>query len=141
MPNIALVLKGEIRRIARREVRLECDPLKSQVNELKKTVKEQKQTIKQLEKALAKLPDQSAPAVLDSAAGKQSTARITASFIKRQRTRLKLSQRELGQLLRVSTNTIVRWEAGTSKPRATHQIHLADLPGLGIKTIRKILET
>ena len=35
MPNIALVLKAEIRRITRREIRLEYDALKKQVNGLK----------------------------------------------------------------------------------------------------------
>ena len=116
MPNIALVLKAEIRRIARREIRFEYNVLKKQVNGLKKTVRAQEQAISKLEKALAKMPGQSSSADLDNPAAKRRTLRITPMYIKRQRTRLKLSQSELGQLLKVSTNTIVRWEAGTSKP-------------------------
>ena len=108
MPNIALVLKAEIRRVARREIRLEYDALKKQVNGLKKTVRVQAQAIAKLEKILAKNPDQSVPADLDGPAAKANTSRITPMSIKRQRTRLKLSQSELGQLLKVSTNTIVR---------------------------------
>ena len=141
MPNIALVLKAEIRRIARREIRLEYDALKKQVNGLKKSVRVQAQAIAKLEKTLAKNPDQSVPAALDGPAAKARTSRITPMSIKRQRTRLKLSQSELGQLLKVSTNTIVRWEAGTSKPRPIYHNRLADLRGMGIRTIRKMLAT
>ena len=141
MPNIALILKAEIRRIARREIRLEYDALKKQVNGLKKSVRVQAQAIAKLEKTLAKNPDQSALADLDGPAAKAITSRITPMSIKRQRTRLKLSQSELGQLLKVSTNTIVRWEAGTSKPRPIYRDQLVNLRGMGIRNIRKMLAT
>ena len=58
--------------------------------------------------------------------------RIAPNTIKKHRKRLKLSQAELGEILNVSTNTVLRWEAGTSKPRSKH------LPGLDqLRTISK----
>ena len=140
MPNVAQVLKDEIRRIARREIRTVCDPLKDQVRTLKDTVKDQKETITQLEKAVSALngqTDAGAPEVIDDSKPK---LRITPGWIKRQRTRLKLSQRELGKAMDVSTNTVVRWEAGTSKPRATHLENFAKLRTLGVRTAKKVLE-
>ena len=141
MPNIALVLKAEIRRVARREIRLEYDALKKQVHGLKKTVRTQAQAIAKLEKSLATMPAQSDPAELEDPAPKATTARVSPMSIKRQRKRLKLSQSELGQLLKVSTNTIVRWEAGTSKPRPIYRDQLVNLRGMGIRNIRKMLAT
>ena len=141
MPNVAQVLKAEIRRIARSEVRVECNALKDQVKTLKTTVSAQTQTIAQMKKSLSQLSSQSSSsAVLESSTEEQPKARITPTSIKRQRTRLKLSQREMGKLLKVSTNTVVRWEAGTSKPRVSHRANLANLRGLGIRAIRKMLE-
>ena len=142
MPNVAQVLKDEIRRIARREIRTVCDPLKDQVRTLKDTVKAQKETITRLEKTVSALNGQAA-----SDAGKPESAedskpklRITPGWVKRQRTRLKLSQRELGKVMDVSTNTVVRWEAGTSKPRATHLENFAKLRTLGVRAVKKLLE-
>ena len=140
MPNIAQVLKAEIRRIARSEVRAECTTLKNQVRTLRETLNAQKQTIARMENALSQQSTRAAAAALESSAEEQPKVRLTSASIKRQRTRLKLSQQEMGQLLDVSTNTVVRWEAGTSKPRARHRADLANLRNLGIRTVRKMLE-
>ena len=142
MPTLAVLLKEEISKIARKEVQ-------DQVRELKQTVREQRDAIARLEKQIgpAKAKAATKPAATKSAAAKPAAAkpaakasagdkrkqlRIAPNTIKKHRKRLKLSQAELGQLLNVSTNTVLRWEAGTSKPRSKH------LPGLDqLRTISK----
>ena len=140
MPTLAALLKEEISKIARKEVQ-------DQVRELKQTVREQRDAIARLEKqigpAKAKAATKSAtakPAVAKPAAkvsqastgDKRKQLRIAPDTIKKHRKRLKLSQAELGEILKVSTNTVLRWEAGTSKPRSKH------LPGLDqLRTISK----
>lgn len=138
MPNLTTLLKEEISKIARKEVQ-------DQVRELKKTVREQRDAIARLEKqigpAKAKAATKSAakPAAKPAAKVRQASEgdkrtqlRIAPNTIKKHRKRLKLSQAELGQLLNVSTNTVLRWEAGSSKPRSKH------LPGLDrLRTISK----
>ena len=141
MPTLVALLKEEISKIARKEVQ-------DQVRELKQTVREQRDAIARLEKqigpAKAKAATKSAakPAAKPaakvrkvrqaSAGDKRKQLRIAPNTIKKHRKRLKLSQAELGKILNVSTNTVLRWEAGTSKPRSKH------LPGLDqLRTISK----
>ena len=147
MPSIATLLREEISKIARKEVQ-------DQVRELKQTVREQRDAIARLEKqigpAKAKAATKSAatksaaakpaaaksaaakPAAKASAGDRRKQLRIAPNTIKKHRKRLKLSQAELGEILNVSTNTVLRWEAGTSKPRRKH------LPGLDqLRTISK----
>ena len=54
MPNIALILKAEIRRIARREIRLEYEALKKQVNGLKKLSEHKSRLFQNSKKPLPK---------------------------------------------------------------------------------------
>ena len=71
--------------------------------------------------------------------GTMGKIRLTPSSIKKHRKRLKLSQSELSQLLNVSTNTVVRWEAGTSIPRDAYRPGLAELRTMGIKEVKTLL--
>ena len=141
MPTLAALLKEEISKIARKEVQ-------DQVRELRQTVREQRDAIARLEKQVgsAKAKAATKPAAAKPAAAKPAAKvrkpagdtdrrkqlRIAPNTIKKHRKRLKLSQAELGEILNVSTNTVLRWEAGTSKPRSKH------LPGLDqLRTISK----
>lgn len=143
MPNIAQMLREEISRLARREVRAACDPLREQMRDLKQIVREHKKIIAQLEKNLEHLQTLSgSPAEKDLKAPEidnQARLRISPASIKKHRRRLKLSQRELGKLLNVSTNTVVRWEAGTSKPCPAHRVGLAQLRAMGVRQVKKLL--
>ena len=137
MPDVAQVLKAEIRRVARSEIKGQIAAVNGQVKALKKTVRMQRETIAKLEKALT--TPMSSPRSVQTADDGE-TARITPASVKLHRLRLKLSQRQLGQLLGVSTNTIVRWEAGTSRPRAAHRGRLAELRSLGRRAVKSRLE-
>ena len=158
MPNLATLLKEEISKIVRKEVQ-------NQVRELQKTVREQRDALARLEKqsgpakakAAAK-PAATKPAATKSAAAKPAATkpaaakvskapagdkrkqiRISPNTIKKHRKRLKLSQAELGELLNVSTNTVLRWEAGTSKPRSKHLSGLGQLRSMGLREVKKQL--
>ena len=156
MPSLATLLKEEISKIVRKEVQ-------DQVRELQKTVREQRDALARLEKqsgpAKAKAaakpaaakpaatkPAATKPAAAKPAAAKVSKApagdrrkqiRIAPDTIKKHRKRLKLSQAELGELLNVSTNTVLRWEAGTSKPRSKHLAGLGQLRSMGLREVKK----
>ena len=147
MPNIAIILREEISKIARKEV-------KDQVRELKQTVREQRDAIARLEKQLgpakskaaakptAAKPTTAKPAAKTSkapAGDKRKQPRIAPDTIKKHRKRLKISQAELGKLLNVSTNTVLRWEAGTSKPRNKHLPGLAQLRSTSLRELKQQL--
>ncbi len=145
MPNVAQVLKEEIGRLARKEIRAICDPLRQQVQTLRRTVRTQQETIDRLEKSLSKMVEMTATdagtSLYAPEAEKEegSQARVTPASIRRHRHRLKMSQAELGRLLSVSTNTIVRWEQGSSKPRAQHRTALLRLRHMGIRDVKQVL--
>lgn len=142
MPSIATLLKEEIGKIVRKEVQ-------DQVRELKQTVREQRDAIARLEKQIG-----SAKAATKSAAAKPAAKvrkpagigdrrkqrRIAPNTIKKHRKRLKLSQAELGEILNVSTNTVLRWEAGTSKPRRKHLPGLDQLRTMSMRDLKKQLD-
>ena len=146
MPNLATLLKEEISKIVRKEVQ-------DQVRELQKTVREQRDALARLEKQSgpAKAKAAAKPAATKSAAAKPAAAkvskapagdkrkqiRISPNTIKKHRKRLKLSQAELGELLNVSTNTVLRWEAGTSKPRSKHLSGLGQLRSMGLREVKQ----
>ena len=145
MPNVAQVLKEEISRLARKEIRATCDPLRKQVQTLKRTVRSQQDAIDKLEKSLSKMVEMTATdsgTALYAPTEKQeqgARARVSPASIRRHRHRLKLSQADLGRLLNVSTNTIVRWEQGSSRPRAQHRVALVRLRDLGVRRVNQIL--
>ena len=135
MPNLATLLKEEISKIVRQEVQ-------DQMRDLKKTIREQRDALARLEKQAGPAKAKTAakptaksvakPAAKPAAGDRRKQLRIAPNTIKKHRKRLKLSQAELGEILNVSTNTVLRWEAGTSKPRSKH------LPGLDqLRTISK----
>ncbi|MSR83979.1 MAG: XRE family transcriptional regulator [Candidatus Latescibacteria bacterium] len=140
MPDIAQVLKIEMRRLGRSEVLKEFQPLRDEVLELKEQLRDQRKRMGQLEKQLKQVrspaPVPKLKAVGEESAGK---ARLGAASIKRHRLRLKLSQRELGVLLGVSTQTVVQWEAGRSAPRAQHRAKLVQLRHLSRKEVKGLL--
>ena len=143
MPNIAQLLKDEISRLARKEVRAASAPLQQQIRELKKTNRQQREAIDLLLRrvdqlqALTSSPTDKilkAPAIEDD-----RQIRLSGTSIKKHRKRLGLSQGELGQLLNVSTNTIVRWEQDKSKPRETYRAGIAQLRTMGVREVKKLL--
>lgn len=143
MPNVAQVLKEEITRLARKEIRTVVDPLRRQVRSLRQTVKSQQEVIGRLQKSLNKMVDHSGAAAkttLYAPEEEETRARVTPASVRRHRLRLKLSQAELAGLLGVSTNTVVRWEAGSSGPRAQHRSALIRLRDLGVRDVGKLLE-
>lgn len=139
MPNIAQLLKTEISRLARREIRAQITPLQRQVSELRQTVNQQKKRLSQLEKDLNRSRRQLAAAKGADAPAKEPAVRLSPASIKRLRQRLKLSQKDMGRLLGVSINTIVQWEAGRSKPRQRYKDGIAELRRIGIREAKKRL--
>lgn len=138
MPDIASVLKQEITRLAKKEVRTSISPVKKQTLEFRKAIASLKSQLARIERTMAKLvADASKRMVIPTAAEQdESNVRISPASVKRQRSRLKLSQKEMGQLLGVSTATIVGWESGRTRPRGANKEGFAELRSLGIKAVR-----
>ena len=143
-PNFATLLKEEISKLARKEVQ-------DQLRAVEKTIKGQDARIARLEKqddqpkaktkakAKADKPAKKAAAVAD-APKQMSKTRFSPAALKKNRKRLSLSQADVGVLLGTSTNTVLRWEAGSSKPRGANLPKIAELSKLGKKEAKQRLE-
>jgi len=113
MPNIANVLREEIQRLARKEVKAAIASLKKDNATLKRTAADHKRRLAQLERdnkrLLVKANKMQEPAT-KSSEDEIEKARITAKMIKSVRDRLGLSQAGLAKILDTATNTVYLWE-------------------------------
>ncbi|HET9978112.1 MAG TPA: helix-turn-helix transcriptional regulator [Burkholderiaceae bacterium] len=141
MPNFAFVLKAEIARIARREVRSAADPLRKAVVGHRSEIAALKRRIQGLEQQLRRLGRTGGEASAQPVSGETSSRRIrfTAKGLASQRRRLGLSAEKLGRMFGVSGQTIYLWEAGKARPRARHMPAIAALRTLGKKEAEAIL--
>ncbi len=132
MPNLAGVLKDEIRRLARKEIRAELAASKKAVAQhrkdiaaLKREAREQARKIAFLEKAQAKAGTATA------STNSKATVRFSPKWLMAHRDRLELSAADYAELVGVSGLTIYNWEHGRTKPRAQQLGQWAKVRGIG----------
>lgn len=134
MANIGTLLKSEISRVARKELRGEIQSLKksissyrSQIADLKRRTQALEQQVRRQGKAVAK----ATPAAVEEEGG--SRVRFSAKGFAAQRQRLGLSAAALAQILGVSPLSVYKWESGKTRPRAKQIETIATLRGMGKK--------
>lgn len=111
MPDIAAVLKEEIARIARREVRSETEKLKKASGVYRGQIADLKRQVTALQKALAAALKGSSPP--EPKGESAATYRWSPARLHKHRVRLDLSAELFGKLFGVSGQTIYNWEGGT----------------------------
>lgn len=142
MPNIAAVLKDEISRIARKEVRSETLALKKAAATHRSEIVALKRRTHALEQQLRRLARQrseSGPAAKKDEA--QGPTRFSAKGLASQRRRLGLSAADCGLLLGTSGQTIYNWEEGKARPRTKHLAAIVALKTLGKKAAATHLQS
>jgi DNA-binding transcriptional regulator YiaG len=131
MPNIVSVLKEEILRLARKEVRTETESLKKAVAQFRSDIAGLKKRAAALEKQTARAEKKAPGNASPEAAEGNSRIRFSAKGLATQRQKLGLSAADMGALLGVSAQTVYHWEAGKTKPRTQQLAAVATLRGLG----------
>jgi len=130
MPNIASVLKSEITRIARKEIRAEVEGLKKAVSSHRTEIAALKRRSQSLEQELRRV-HKSLPAQASAASDDPvKSTRFSAKGLAAQRQRLGLSVEGCALLLGTSGKSIYRWETGKARPRATYWPSIAALATL-----------
>ena len=127
------MLKGEIARVARREVCAELLALKkasaahrSEIARLKRRAAALEQQVKRLSKGGGRArpaPDEEDDGDL--------RLRFSAKGLASQRKRLGLSAEDFGALIGASGQSVYKWESGKIRPRARHLPRIAELRGIG----------
>ncbi len=141
MPNIASLLKAEIARVARKEARLEVEPLKkalaahrTDIAALKRRAQAAEQELNKLRKAGAKVAPATAQAQAQAQAPTSQSGRFSAKGLQTQRKRLGLSAEDCGLLVGTSGQSVYNWESGKARPREKHLAAINALKTLGKKT-------
>jgi len=132
MPNIASVLKEEITRLARKEIRVETERLKKVMAQCRSEISALKSRVNSLEKQIANLGRKSRTAQVQEETKEGATRiRFSAKGLAKQRQKVGLSAADFGLLSGVSAQTIYNWEAGKSTPREKQKVAVAALRGIG----------
>jgi len=145
MPNIASILKAEISRVARKEVRAEIETLKKASVAHRASIAELRRQVSALEKELRRVakgatrPAAASDSAHEAAAG--TKRRFSATRLAAHRSKLGLSAASYGQLVGVSGQTIYHWEQGKARPRAAQLESLAAARDLGAREIAERLAT
>lgn len=141
MPNIAALLKSEIARVSRREIRKEVQPLRKAAAAHRREIAALKRTITALERRARTLAN-SAPA-LDggSVATNKTPTRFVAKGLISLRKRLGLSAAELARLLGVSMQSVYNWQHKKTTPRKEQVATIVALRRIGRKEARQRLES
>lgn len=132
MPNFASVLKEEITRLARKEVRAEVERLKKTAAQHRSDIADLKRRLAEQEKQVARLGKDTPRKLAVAAEGEDAgTVRFSAKGLAKHRERLGLSAGDMGALLGVSGQTVYHWEAGKTKPRQSQLAAIAGLRKMG----------
>ena len=141
MSNIANVLKSEIARIVRKELRSEFQTTKKAVSSYRSQIAQLKRQVKALEQQLKKVSKGSAKAVATQEADSDAlNLRFSAKGLASQRKRLNLSVAATAKLLGVSAQSVMNWESGKTRPRDSQLAAIAELRKMGKKEAQAKLE-
>lgn len=132
MPNLASLLKSEIARVARKELRGETQALKKAAATHRAEMAALKRRMLELERqlrALGKAGAQKAPAAVEERS--PQAIRFSAKGFASQRRRLALSAQDCGLLVGASGQSVYNWEQGKARPQARHLPAIAALRTMG----------
>jgi len=142
MGKVEAIIKSEIIRLARREMRRVTVPLRRDVRSLKITASQLRKTVSVLERFAARRDSEmmSEKVKLEASPEELDKARFSPRLIRGLRKRLAISQKELATLAGVTVGAIFQWEKGIFDPREEKKKVLIALRKLGRREVRKILE-
>ncbi|MCK9687343.1 helix-turn-helix domain-containing protein [Scleromatobacter humisilvae] len=143
MPDIVSVLKAEITRLARKELKSEVTGLKkalaahrAEIAVLRKRVSELEGEVKRTTKSISRRTSEKP---VDAESQTQGGLRFRAAGMASNRKRLGLSAADFGLLVGASGQSVYAWEAGKSKPHASSLAAIAALRGIGKREVEERL--
>jgi DNA-binding transcriptional regulator YiaG len=133
MTTLAIALKDEIRRLARKEIKAQTKTMSRAVAQYRREIARLKRQQREHEKKIAFLEAQTRKNLhLGSGhAERNGDARFSARSVTAQRQRSGLSAANYAKLIGVSPLTIYNWEHSKSRPRKEQFAALVALRGLG----------
>ncbi|MEM9347478.1 MAG: helix-turn-helix domain-containing protein [Planctomycetota bacterium] len=152
MPNLASILKEEIARLARKEIRAQVGKTQKQVADQRREIAELKRVNTDLNRRVnflekrekQRLEQPAEPKVIiqkaDGTTEAESTARFSPKWLATHRAKLDLSAADYAKLVGCSPLSIYKWEKGESTPRAKQRDALASIRGIGKREALRRIE-
>jgi DNA-binding transcriptional regulator YiaG len=138
MPNIGAVLKAEITRLSRKEVKSQIEATKNAAVQHRRFIAELRREVARLQKQVAALQKTRAASAPETRA--TTPSRFSAKGLRSHRQRLGLSAEDYGRLVGVSAQSIYNWERQAAAPRESQKTKLAALRRVGSRAARAYLE-
>jgi DNA-binding transcriptional regulator YiaG len=141
MPNLGNVLKDEVVRLCRKELRKELGPVRKITTAHRRDLAALKRQLAEAQRRVQLLERQAARA--GAARPQPSTdkpVRFVAKGLRSLRQRLGLSAADLARLIEVSEQSVYNWESKKTTPRREQVQALAALRGIGKREVRAQLE-
>jgi DNA-binding transcriptional regulator YiaG len=141
MPNIASMLKDEIIRLARKEMRKELEGMRKASAQYRSDIAALKRRVADLEKQVSRAAKKSPGIAMAQTDDESSTKiRFRAKGLATHRQRLGLSAAEAGVILGVSPQTVYNWEAEKSRPRQSQLVAIAMFRKMGKRQVKGELD-
>ena len=119
MGKVEGIIKSEIVRLARREVRKISVPLSRDVRSLKSVVSQLRKTVSSFERIAARQENEMAKGKmpLEVTPEEMKIARFSPRLIRSLRRRLSITQKQLAVLAGVTVGAVHQWESGKFRPK------------------------
>ena len=142
MGKVEGVIKSEIVRLAKKEVRKVSRPLGRDLRSLKSVVSQLRRTVSGLQRITTSQQKelQKGKAVLEAPPEEVKESRFSPRLIRSLRRHLDITQKELAVLTSVTVGAVHLWESGQFKPSMKKKAVMVALRKLGRREVRKLLE-
>jgi len=136
------VLRQEIQRLARREVRAELESTRKAVTRYRSEIAELKRARADLERRVDYLESREARRLKKGPATKAPPegTRFSPKALRRRREKLGLSREDFARLAGVSASTLYNWESGSTRPADEHLATLVALRSIGKREAQRRLD-
>jgi len=142
MGKVEGIIKSEIVRLAKREIRKISVPLGGDVWSLKSAISQLRKAVLMLQRITAsqqkELEKRKVP--LEATTEEIKVSRFSPRLIRSLRGHLGITQRELATLTGVTVGAAHHWESGKFKPNMKKKAVIVALRKLGRREVRKLLE-
>jgi len=140
MPNIGSVLKQEITRLCRREIKKETSATRKASWTYRRDIAALKRKVAELERKATQLGKASGSNVKAAPAELSERQRFVAKGFRTLRRRLGLSAPQMAKLLDCSEQSVWNWETKKVTPRKEQFAKIIVLRGLGKREVQQRLE-
>jgi DNA-binding transcriptional regulator YiaG len=142
MGKVEGIIKSEIVRLAKKEMRRVSVPLGRDVRSLKSTVSQLRRTVLALQRITTSQQKEleKGKMVLEAPPEEVKESRFSPRLIRSLRGHLGVTQKEMAILTGVTVGAVHLWESGQFKPSMKKKAVMVALRKLGRREVRKLLE-